>query len=75
MNESNPRTRLAVVAPFYNEAAHVSRFLDRVTAALAGTGLDWSIVCVNDGSSDDTLANLIAARGREASESLRACHG
>jgi glycosyltransferase involved in cell wall biosynthesis len=66
MNESNPRTRLAVVAPFYNEAAHVSRFLDRVAAALAGTGLDWSIVCVNDGSSDDTLANLIAAREREA---------
>jgi len=66
MNESNPRIRLAVVAPFYNEAAHASRFLDRVIGALAGTGLDWSIVCVNDGSSDETLANLIAARGREA---------
>ena len=66
MNDSNPRTRLAIVAPFYNEAPHVSRFLDRVIAVLGGTGLDWSIVCVNDGSSDDTLANLIAAREREA---------
>ena len=66
MNESNPRIRLAVVAPFYNEAAHVALFLDRVMAALAKTDLDWSIVCVNDGSSDDTLANLIAAHRREA---------
>jgi glycosyltransferase involved in cell wall biosynthesis len=66
MNQSNPRTRLAVIAPFYNEAGHVSAFLDRVTAALAQTDVDWSIVCVNDGSSDDTLANLMAARGGEA---------
>lgn len=65
MNESEPRTRLAVVAPFYNEGAHVSAFLDRLGAALAKTDVDWSIVCINDGSSDETLAHLIAARQRE----------
>jgi len=65
VNESEPRTRLAVVAPFYNEGAHVSAFLDRLGAALAKTDVDWSIVCINDGSSDETLAHLIAARQRE----------
>jgi polyisoprenyl-phosphate glycosyltransferase len=65
MNEGSPRTRLAVVAPFYNEGAQVSAFVDRVAAALEKVDVDWSIVCVNDGSGDDTLAQLMAARQRE----------
>ena len=65
MDESTQRARLAVVAPFYNEAAHVSAFLERVSAALAKTDTDWSIVCVNDGSSDETLARLVEARQSE----------
>jgi polyisoprenyl-phosphate glycosyltransferase len=54
-----------VVAPFYNESAHVAPFLERLTAALAGIDLAWTVVCVNDGSSDDTLDLLLAARERE----------
>ena len=65
MNAGNPRTRLAVVAPFYNEGDHVSALLDRVSAALAKVDVDWTIVCVNDGSRDDTLAHLLAAHQRE----------
>jgi glycosyltransferase involved in cell wall biosynthesis len=53
------------VAPFYNESAHVAPFLARLTAALAGIDLGWTVVCVNDGSSDDTLDLLLAARERE----------
>jgi polyisoprenyl-phosphate glycosyltransferase len=53
------------VAPFYNESAHVAPFLERLTAALAGIDLAWTVVCVNDGSSDDTLDLLLAARERE----------
>lgn len=59
------RTRLAVVAPFYNESAHVTPFLERLVRALDKTDTDWSIVCVNDGSIDETLAELIASRQRE----------
>jgi polyisoprenyl-phosphate glycosyltransferase len=65
MNQSNSRRRLAIVAPFYNEGAHVSRFLDRLLAVLAGMDVDWTVVCINDGSADDTLAHLVAAHGRE----------
>jgi glycosyltransferase involved in cell wall biosynthesis len=66
MSESNPPARLSVVTPFYNEGADVSRFLERLTAALAGIDLDWNVICINDGSSDDTIDHLIAAHGRDA---------
>jgi polyisoprenyl-phosphate glycosyltransferase len=65
VSETDPRTRLAVVAPFYNEGAQVSPFLGRLSAALDKADVDWSIVCVNDGSSDETLARLIAARQQD----------
>ena len=56
---------MVVVALFYNEGAQVSAFIGRVSAALDKTDADWSIVCINDGSADDTLAQLMAARQRE----------
>jgi polyisoprenyl-phosphate glycosyltransferase len=36
-----------------------------LTAALAGIDLDWQVVCVNDGSRDDTIDRLIAAHDGE----------
>jgi len=65
MNENNRSNSLAVVAPFYNEGAHVARFLDRLIAALAKLNIDWTVVCINDGSVDDTLAHLIEVHKRE----------
>ena len=57
--------RLAVVAPFYNEGTHVREFLSRLTAVLADIDAEWSIVCVNDGSADDTILHLVAAHDRD----------
>jgi polyisoprenyl-phosphate glycosyltransferase len=65
VSEAPPRKRLAVVAPFYNEGAHVRAFLDQLTDVLAGIDADWSIVCVNDGSGDDTILHLVAAHDRD----------
>jgi polyisoprenyl-phosphate glycosyltransferase len=65
MRESNGPARLSIVTPFYNEGAEVSRFLDRLTAVLATIDLDWNVVCINDGSSDDTITHLIAAHDRD----------
>jgi glycosyltransferase involved in cell wall biosynthesis len=62
MNPSDSHIRLAVVAPFYNEGANVADFLGRLIATLEKTDVDWRIVCVNDGSTDETLARLVAAR-------------
>ncbi len=65
MSESDRPTRLTIVAPFYNEGADVSLFFERLSAALAGLDMAWSVVCINDGSSDDTLRHLVAAHDRD----------
>jgi dolichol-phosphate mannosyltransferase len=53
------RCALTVLIPFYNEAGNIAPLLEEVHAALKG--LDYEIVCVNDGSSDATAAELTLA--------------
>jgi glycosyltransferase involved in cell wall biosynthesis len=59
---------LAVVVPFFNESLGAPAFLDRVRQALAAIERDgsidpdWRVICVNDGSSDETLPALLQAR-------------
>jgi glycosyltransferase involved in cell wall biosynthesis len=57
-------THITVVVPMYNEAACVDRFFERIEPVLDGLGGGYDIVCVDDGSSDDTLARLVAHRAR-----------
>lgn len=61
---SIPSIRLTLVVPFYNEGANVQAFFARLVPILDGLGLAWDVVCVNDGSADDTLDRLLAARAR-----------
>ncbi len=56
--------QLSVVAPMFNESECLSHFFERVEKALAPIGLSYEIVCVNDGSRDDTLALLRQNRTR-----------
>ncbi len=53
---------LSVVVPFYNEGDGVDRFFQEVTPVLESIGMDFEIVCVNDGSRDDTLSRLESRR-------------
>jgi len=70
MSKSDP-TNLAVIVPFFNEGPGVAAFLDRLREALAvveRSGViapDWRVICVNDGSSDDTLPVLLQVRRLE----------
>ena len=57
---------LSVVVPMFDEAQGLDAFIARVTGVLEGAGLDYEIVCVNDGSRDDTLARLREHRARDA---------
>ncbi|HEX3063962.1 MAG TPA: glycosyltransferase family 2 protein [Dongiaceae bacterium] len=66
MNESNRPARLSIVTPFYNEGPDVARFLDHLTKVLDRLDLPWSVVCVNDGSRDDTIERLIEAHRRDS---------
>lgn len=57
---------LSVVVPMYNEERNVVAFFERVSGVLSATGASWEIVCVNDGSRDNTLAALVALHQRDA---------
>lgn len=58
--------RLSIVVPCYNEQDNLDGFFHRLIPVLEGCGLTWEVVCVNDGSRDDTLATLGAWHERES---------
>lgn len=52
---------LSLVVPFYNESEMMTHFFAQVIPALESIpNLRFEIVCVNDGSRDDTLPKLVA---------------
>ncbi len=57
-------TTLSVVVPFYNEEANVGPLLEELHHALASCPWPWEAVLVDDGSTDGTLREMEAARGR-----------
>jgi glycosyltransferase involved in cell wall biosynthesis len=57
--------RLSIVAPCFNEQEVLDLFFARIEQELAQLGLDYEIVCVNDGSRDHTLAVLLAHHQRD----------
>jgi glycosyltransferase involved in cell wall biosynthesis len=58
---------VSVVVPFYNEAGGVEPFYAELAAALGPLErYRFEIVCVDDGSSDATLAELVALAERDA---------
>jgi len=51
---------ISIVTPCYNEEAVIRHFFARLMPILDGLGMPYQIVCVNDGSRDQTLALLLA---------------
>lgn len=56
---------LSIVCPMYNEAEALAAFFARLLPVLEATGDLFEVVCVNDGSSDATLACLRAFQHEE----------
>ncbi len=56
--------KISVVIPFYNEEANVAPVLSELLTVLddlrARRGWDFEVLCVDDGSSDGTLAEILA---------------
>lgn len=50
---------LSIICPMFNEELALPMFFDRLLPALAATGEKFEIVCVNDGSRDNTLRKLL----------------
>lgn len=53
---------LSIVVALFNEADNVSALFERLMGVLNKLGLSFEIVCVNDGSRDDTLEKLLEER-------------
>lgn len=50
---------VSIVVPMYNESPNVEPFYERVSKVMQALGESYEIVCVNDGSKDDTINRLI----------------
>jgi glycosyltransferase involved in cell wall biosynthesis len=55
------RSKVSLVVPFFNEGDGVQCFYESIRDLLHRCGnVDFEIICVDDGSTDDTLSRLIA---------------
>jgi glycosyltransferase involved in cell wall biosynthesis len=55
---------LSIVVPVHNEAANIDAFFARLIPVLEKLAASYEIICVNDGSADDSLAQLLKFRER-----------
>jgi glycosyltransferase involved in cell wall biosynthesis len=56
---------ISIVAPAYNEARNIAAFVAAIVPVLEGIGEPWELVFVDDGSRDETVGLLLAARASE----------
>ncbi len=59
MSCSSDRIELSIVIPCYNEEDNLAVLFQRLQVVLDGLNLTYEMICVNDGSKDDTLTKLI----------------
>lgn len=50
---------LSVVVPLYNEELNINYLFERLVSVLSRLNMKYEIVCVNDGSKDNTLKHLV----------------
>ncbi len=63
-DSTGPDVFLSTVVPIYNEADNISPFFDRLNTILDALGETYEIICVDDGSTDESVDLLIAERSR-----------
>ena len=49
---------ISILCPFYNEDSNVGVFFETIIPIMENIGDDFEIICVNDGSTDNTLREL-----------------
>ena len=59
MPPNSGAVKLSVVVPLYNEELNVDYLFERLRSVLNRLNMTYEIVCVNDGSRDNTLSCLI----------------
>src|SRR5215510_1244189 len=58
---------VSLIVPFFNEGDAVDVFYERIGRVLAGLPkFTFEIICIDDGSRDDTLVKLVAIAGNDS---------
>jgi glycosyltransferase involved in cell wall biosynthesis len=57
-NQSGQSPLLSIVIPMYNEAESIDVLFSQLTPVLQAITSSWEIICINDGSTDGTLAGI-----------------
>jgi polyisoprenyl-phosphate glycosyltransferase len=55
---------ISVIIPMFNEASNIDALFSRLIPVVEGLRVPYEVICVDDGSRDDTLARLVALRER-----------
>jgi polyisoprenyl-phosphate glycosyltransferase len=66
MNDNSAGPVLSLVVPMFNESAGVDALFARLGQVMAELDATYEIICIDDGSSDDTVARLIDHHRRDA---------
>ncbi|MFB6367834.1 glycosyltransferase family 2 protein [Paenibacillus elgii] len=62
----NPSLKLSLIVPMYNEGSNISYFYNRITKVLEEIGYRYEIICINDGSKDDTMLHLMELNKKDS---------
>lgn len=57
---------LALLVPMYNEEESIPLFFPAIAEVMAKVDVDYKIICVDDGSSDNTLKMLLAEAAKDS---------
>ena len=60
----NKDIELSIIVPMYNEDSGLDIFFREVERVLGNEKLSYEIICINDGSDDSTLTDLLTHRNR-----------
>ncbi|MDT0213551.1 glycosyltransferase family 2 protein [Rothia sp. ARF10] len=58
LEDGSERPYVTIVLPCYNEGAHVLKEIERITTAMNASEFTYELLCIDDASTDDTLAVL-----------------
>lgn len=59
MNKTQETPTISLVIPIWNEATVIPELYRRVCDVMTRANVSWELICVNDGSSDDSLQLLL----------------
>ena len=65
------KTHVTVVLPAYNEAAAISALLNSIACTFENVGIEYDVIVVDDGSTDDTASSALKASGKSHVEIVR----